>query len=477
MRWIETIFRIKSKVPPPNNFGDKNHISLENSPLHFEIKALIEEFKCTRAEVNLHLSNEQQITNITATLIAGTIAATQLLPSLNVLTTPTSLWSFLLVASLLLTSLAFMYLGEDVFISQLATYVQQVLRPKMEAILFKASGEKINMWEWDEFYNKNVFYSARVIPATFISIAKFALPTLPSLIILIAYLNQRGQRKSIPSGENILFFLSVIYTVMLAVTMIFTLASFLSMSPGGITNQIPTSAMEKNVSKVKNNLKISWEAVIFLLTLALGFVPLLVLSLTTGGFWFSSKYDFPLIMIPNILLGDSLILPFFNYRLSVLLRKKLGTKYLTTRKGVGLILGISIFFSFITTSYTHYIWTHDNYIGFLDPTFGQLSLAGWIHFFFSVIQMSAVIFLVGLIGLIYKDRLSDAYQYAYNTWVLLVPFSLLGVLDIIMKHVFILKNYDMWTAFKLDWSSLILLATTIFVLLLSRLGLREENVD
>jgi len=39
----------------------------------------------------------------------------------------------------------------------------------------------------------------------------------------------------------------------------------------------------------------------------------------------------------------------------------------------------------------HYIWIHDNYTGFMDVTYGKLTVAGWIHLFFSFISGSVVI--------------------------------------------------------------------------------------
>jgi hypothetical protein len=205
-----------------DNSPDNN---LENSKLRFEVDALMEEYRSTRAEVNVHLSNEHQIINLTVTLLVGTVAAIQLLSSTN---SSNFLGPLLLIASLLFTSINFMHLGENIFISQSSKYIQQVLRPRMEKVIFQATGEKQKIWEWAEYYTKDEFSSFGVIPAIFISASRLALSILPSIGTLIFYFSQMQQRASISPWENILLVFAIVAAVMMVITIIFTLSSFSS---------------------------------------------------------------------------------------------------------------------------------------------------------------------------------------------------------------------------------------------------------
>jgi len=124
-----------------------------------------------------------------------------------------------------------------------------------------------------------------------------------------------------------------------------------------------------------------------LATFCLGFTPMMVLSLLTDSFWFNSPHDFPLVAIPSVLIGDSLFFPIINYKiyssLSLISFKKQKSAILAT---------ISLILSLLINSYSHYLWTQDKYTGFMDTEIGRLSIAGWWHWGYSIIQMFIILY-------------------------------------------------------------------------------------
>jgi hypothetical protein len=131
------------------------------------------------------------------------------------------------------------------------------------------------------------------------------------------------------------------------------------------------------------------KVLIPLATLCLIFIPMLTMSILMKAFWIDSQYDFPFVTIPAVLIGDPLVLPPLNYHIYLALRRVLP---FLKRKTIFLTVGGSFFVSLLMNSYTHYLWSHDAFTGFMDPQYGVLSTAGWWHFVISVTQI-AIIFI------------------------------------------------------------------------------------
>lgn len=180
--------------------------------------------------------------------------------------------------------------------------------------------------------------------------------------------------------------------------------------------------------------KHSFFLIISTITLCIGFVPMLVISLRTNSFWLSSPYDFPLVTIPSVLIGDSLLLPFLNYKIFCALRR------LMREKNNWLILFFSFLVSIAINSYTHFLWTQDMYTGFMDMTIGTLSFAGWWHWGYSIIQMTIIAYFV-VIWMKEMPIIGRKYHKEFmRAWFIFVAFSSLSLLGFILKYLFILDE-------------------------------------
>lgn len=164
-----------------------------------------------------------------------------------------------------------------------------------------------------------------------------------------------------------------------------------------------------------------------LITLCLGFIPMLIMSILMDGFWITSPYDAPLILIPAVFIGDLIFLPQLNYRIYMALKQVISF----LKPGVILLTLICcLLLSLALNSYTHYLWSHGTSTGFMEPQYGQLSLAGWWHYGFSVLQM-ALIFVFAVFWVMtvkHQDRdMFTAFEKALYVFILFILVNISGV--------------------------------------------------
>jgi hypothetical protein len=212
---IDRLITIRKKSLQNN----KDRISSSNKLI---AKSVIEEYKCHRVEINLHLSNEQEILKMTFALIVGTVTASQLIPLITDPKISNLLWPLLLIASFIFSSFTLMLLGETLFIAELSSYITDVLRPKMESLFFIELGKNEDIWNWGEYYYNRRFKSFEFVPFSIIVASKFSITTLPSIIALIYYYFQRPQRTFVPIWETILFLFVILILVLMIITMGYT---------------------------------------------------------------------------------------------------------------------------------------------------------------------------------------------------------------------------------------------------------------
>lgn len=175
------------------------------------------------------------------------------------------------------------------------------------------------------------------------------------------------------------------------------------------------------------------------LTLILGIIPFVILSIKTESFWLDSNYNFPLTALPSIWVGDTFILPTLNYFIaSTIIHSK--SLLQASKKKLYLILLISTLVALIINSYTHYSWVQDSYTGFMDTTIGKLSLAGWWHFGFSILQMVIVLFFLGIWVMLLKRANLDVLIRFENTWKVFIAFTSVSILDFIVKDLIVFKT-------------------------------------
>jgi hypothetical protein len=181
------------------------------------------------------------------------------------------------------------------------------------------------------------------------------------------------------------------------------------------------------------------------LTVFLGFGVFAMLSLQTDTFFPTKEHPFGFLAIPSIFMGDLLILPFLNraiYDVWHIYRK---SGYFFGFKFYGLVGAVGVV-SFSLMGFIHYVWTQDVYTGFMDKELGILSGAGWWHFIFSSVELTAIIMTVLGGVFAYRDKNQLLYQtfLKFTTWLFL--FTLIAVVDFIAK-IFI--KFFIWLGYSI----------------------------
>ena len=94
-------------------------------------------------------------------------------------------------------------------------------------------------------------------------------------------------------------------------------------------------------------------------------------------------------------LGDAILLPWFNYRAFLAVAAARGAGLRFDRK-LAAYLFISTVMSIALNSVSNYAWCHDQFTGATDTVYGQLTLLGWWHYGFSIVQMEIVFLVLGV---------------------------------------------------------------------------------
>jgi len=176
-----------------------------------------------------------------------------------------------------------------------------------------------------------------------------------------------------------------------------------------------------------------------LITLGIGIIPLIVITSASGTFWLHSRVAGPLIAVPSVLIGDSLLLPILNWRIARFLTACLAIE--TLRKAVFRRFWIALLCSSLVSVYASYKWTHDQFFGFIDPTFGQLSFAGWWHLGFTIIEMTLVFVFVLMWQYTTRHRFNEkTLQLATMAWNIFLLYALLSIADFIVLHLYLLPR-------------------------------------
>lgn len=205
------------------------------------------------------------------------------------------------------------------------------------------------------------------------------------------------------------------------------------------------------------------EITIPCLTLLLGFLPNMLLSMYLNAFWLNSPVDFPFLAVPTIFFGDLVFLPIFNW----LAYKSIVLSWEFIREKINLYVTLpaSIVASSILSIYIHYAWLQDSYTGFMDVEQNKLSIAGWWHLSFTIIEMTVVILTVifWFFALKYskQERIHKAYLKA---WVVFIAFTSINLPDMIFRFLFIETTRKNLTESIL--TQIPSFSTTIFALLI-----------
>ena len=174
-----------------------------------------------------------------------------------------------------------------------------------------------------------------------------------------------------------------------------------------------------------------------LVTLCLGFIPMLIMSILTKTFWIDSQYNEPFVLIPAFLIGDSLLLPILNYHIYLALMKVI---HFLEKKTISLMVFYSFLISIMLNSFSHYVWIHDDLRGVLDPKFGIMSFAGWWHYGFSVLQFTILFTFAAIWIVSVKQQNHEMFKtFEKATYVLLV-FNLVNMSGLFINSALVSKG-------------------------------------
>ncbi len=172
-----------------------------------------------------------------------------------------------------------------------------------------------------------------------------------------------------------------------------------------------------------------------LITLCLGFIPMLIMSIRMKAFWIDSQYDFPFVLIPAVFIGDFLFLPVLNYQIYVALKQ---TVVFLKPGRIFIAAFFCLFFSIALNSYTHYLWSHDSYTGFMDPVYGTHSAAGWWHYGFSILEMAIIFFYTVVWVLTVKQQDDKIFRAFEKALYIFMAFTLVNITGIcVNKDLFL----------------------------------------
>src|SRR5260370_17212830 len=82
--------------------------------------------------------------------------------------------------------------------------------------------------------------------------------------------------------------------------------------PSGLGDRTDALTDTREVMSSRRRLFKYGPIIVWAATFLLGSLPFVTLSLATNSFWPDSAVDFPLSLIPSVLIGDSVFLPLFN---------------------------------------------------------------------------------------------------------------------------------------------------------------------
>lgn len=180
-----------------------------------------------------------------------------------------------------------------------------------------------------------------------------------------------------------------------------------------------------------------YRYVIAPLTVLLGFCVFAIASLQTNTFFTTQTHPFGLIAIPSIWIGDLIILPLLNRAVYDVFRAYKGS-YIY----LAVLTIVSMSISFLTMASLHYAWSQDDYRGFMDTKFGELSDAGWWHYFFSSIELGFIVatVILGISGIVNKHRIITIYFVTFVKYLMI--FTSIAILDFFFQFIILSVVYD-----------------------------------
>jgi hypothetical protein len=221
-------------APSPSNPGKEPKLKTENSAARYELDEILEEFRVLSAQINTHMSSQQNILAFTITLlgaisaaIAAAIPAIFNQQNINIEEYIRTNEAFLLMLSLLFSSFGFMYLHEDVLLAKIEMYINQNLRIRLVKVFEEIERDCSDLFTWYTFSGNLSYRSPMIIPHAFMSFARLAISIVPALSFYGFYIYERQTGTIVQPWENLLFIFTTAFNLMFIVTMFSTTYLFI----------------------------------------------------------------------------------------------------------------------------------------------------------------------------------------------------------------------------------------------------------
>ena len=159
--------------------------------------AIFEEYKSLKAEIFERLKSGQNIINVTMTFTLSIIGFLGILQktlfdgaSRGLPFTFESIVTITyLIGAVVTVCFSLMDVGDDIMIGQLAFYINNQLRPKIERLISSNLNIEMPLWEWEEFKIKRQLTNKKV--SNIVSSARYISSLLPSILFIFAYIIYR----------------------------------------------------------------------------------------------------------------------------------------------------------------------------------------------------------------------------------------------------------------------------------------------
>lgn len=185
-------------------------------------------------------------------------------------------------------------------------------------------------------------------------------------------------------------------------------------------------------------------------TFAAGFGALAILSLKAHTFsLFHPTVKFPLMVLPSVFFGDSILLPIFNARLVHFMR--VYVRYYNFGRLTTYVSYTVVILSLLGNLYLHQWWITGQSTVFTRAESGDLSTAGRWHFVFSTAETSLVLLFLWTWLKTFSDYNSMLIRLGMTTWAVFVYFSLLSFGDWLMRDFYIFRMHSVSQALSVDY--------------------------
>lgn len=188
-----------------------------------------------------------------------------------------------------------------------------------------------------------------------------------------------------------------------------------------------------------------------IVTITIGFLSFLIMSIYFNVFWINSKYDVPLIYNASVMFGDSILLPLLNYKIFNLILNHISIDVIRKyKKRLITWFLIAVLVSLISNISAHLVWVNDQLTDFVGFKQGEFSIIGYWHLVYSIIQF-LLLFMFPIFWFVaIKEKNISAIKYSHNIWKFVLLFSTLAIFDMLNKYFFVYQNKSLLYAIQVD---------------------------